>query len=187
MSRRAKNGLVSAVLILILALAGCAQAGEPAESAEGGPEKEVIYEAVFLDHDEITELFASVRGEAPPFDGVTKDYHVTTAFRPEEAHPDWYGEQVSVHITAYAVQDVKKDDGQTTSNEGFKVEMTSENEGLAAYLDLLETNYHITGSYKDAPKYTGYVDFSAGEPMDVYVVGTFGGYESDGTIDLGEE
>ena len=79
------------------------------------------------------------------------------------------------------------DDGQITSNEGFKVEVTSENKELAAYLDSLNKNYHITGAYKDGAKYTEYIDFSAGDPMDVYITGTFGGFYSDSTIDLGEE
>ena len=172
------------IMVLILALVGCTQANEPDESS---PAEEVIYEAIFLDNDEITDLFTSVRGETAPFENVTKDYHVTTEFMPEEAHPDWYGEQVSVHITAYAVQDIEMDDGKMTSNEGFKVEVTSENKELASYLDALNKNYHITGAYKDGAKYTEYIDFSAGDPMDTYIVGTFGGYYSDGTINLGEK
>ena len=115
--------------------------------------KDVIYETVFLDNDEITDLFTSVRGEIPPFDNVAKDYYVTTEFMLESAHPNWYGEQVSIHITAYAVQDIKMDDGQMASNDDSKAELTSKNEELAAYLDALNKNHHITGAYKDGVKY----------------------------------
>lgn len=85
------------------------------------------------------------------------------------------------------MQDVKTDDGQTTANEGFKLEMASENTELAAYLDAVDKNYHITGAYQDAAKYTEYIDFSAGAPLDVYVIATFGGYFSDSAIDFGKE
>ena len=129
------------------------------EAAESSPRETVVYEAVFLDNGEILDLFESVRGEVPPFDNVT----------------------------AYAVQDIKMDDGQMTSNEGFKVDVASGNKELATYLDALDKNYHITGAYKDGAKYTEYIDFSAGDPMDTYIVGTFGGYYSDGTINLGEK
>ncbi len=182
MMSKSKSCLV--YIMLFLALVGCAPANKSAENSQA---TDVIYEAVFLDNDEITGLFTSVRGETPPFDNVTKDYHVTTEFMPEEAHSDWYGEQVSVHITAYAVQDIKMDDGQMTSNEGFKVELTSENKELSAYLDALNKNYHITGAYKDGAKYTEYIDFSEGESMDIYITGTFGGFYSDSTINLGKE
>ncbi len=181
---RAKLRIVFASVMLLLSLLGCAKTNEAAESS---PRETVVYEAVFLDNGEILDLFESVRGEVPPFDNVTKDYHVTTEFMPEEAHTAWYGEQVSVHVTAYAVQDIKMDDGQMTSNEGFKVDVASGNKELATYLDALDKNYHITGAYKDGAKYTEYIDFSNGEPMDIYVSGTFGGFYSDGTIDLGKE
>lgn len=149
-SGKFKNCFIPIMLILILALAGCTQANA---SAESSPVKDVIYETVFLDNDEITDLFTSVRGEIPPFDNVAKDYYVTTEFMLESAHPNWYGEQVSIHITAYAVQDIKMDDGQMASNDDSKAELTSKNEELAAYLDALNKNHHITGAYKDGVKY----------------------------------
>lgn len=73
-----------------------------------------------------------------------------------------------------------------TSNEGFKAEVSSENEKLNEYLQSLDKNYHITGAYQDSAQYTEYIDFSRGEAMDVSLAGTFGGYRSDGTIDLGD-
>ena len=146
-----------------------------------------VYEAIFLDNNEIANLFTSVRGEEPPYATVTQDYHVTTEFMPAQAHAQWYGEQVKLHITSYAAQDVQMEDGQTTSNEGFKVEVTCENAELAAFLESLGKNFHITGSYNDAAKYTEYVDFSQGKPLDIYVTGTFGGFYSDGKIYSGKQ
>ena len=189
--------LALAALALSFGLAGCSggsansdsssggAGGSSAEQSEQAEAATVVYEAIFLDNDEISNLFTEVRGETAPFDKVTKDFHVTTAFMPETAHSQWYGAKVTVHITAYAVQDVKADDGSTTSNEGFKAEVTSDNKELNEYLESLGKNYHITGAYKDGAKYTEYVDFSQGEPMDVTVTGTFGGSMSDGVIDLG--
>lgn len=172
---------------ILLGLTGCS-ADHTKEAAEDTKTSEVsvIYEGIFLDNDEITGLFTSVRGEEAPFDNVTKDFHVTTEFMPEEVHTEWYGEPIRVHITAYAVQEVATDDGQMTSNEGFKVEVSSENEELNEYLESLDKNYHITGAYQDSAKYTEYIDFSKGEQVDESVTGTFGGYCSDGTVDLGD-
>ena len=173
-------GLVSA--LLILSMVGCAKTSDTAESTQTEEAATVIYEGIFLDNDEILDLFTSVRGETAPFENVTQDFHVTTEYMPETAHPEWYGEKISVHITAYAVQEVEMEDGQMTSNEGFKVEVTSENAELAAYLEGLNKNFHITGAYQDGAKYTEYLDFSQGDPVDFYVTGTFGGYYTDGTI-----
>ncbi len=187
---------VSILALAVTGLSGCGSSSEePAATSTSGTQAtasstqavDYYYEAVFLDNDEVQDLFTSVRGEEAPFENVTKDFHVTTAFMPEQTHPEWYGEAVTVHITAYAVQDVKTDDGDTTANEGFKAEVSCENKDLEAYLSSLDKNFHITGAYKDGAKYTEYVDFSQGEAMDVTLVGTFGCGHSDGTIDLGTE
>lgn len=168
--------------IMLSGLIGCGKT----ESESQDSKIDYYYEAVFLDNDEIADLFVSVRGEEPPFEILTKDYHVTTEFMSEEVHPDWYGKDVNVHITAYKAQEVEMDDGNMTSNEGLKVEVSAEDKDLDEYLKNLEKNYHITGSYKDAAKYTNNIDFSDGEPLDIYVTGTFGCSHSDGTIDFGK-
>lgn len=192
-TKGAKALLAAGILALAMAgYSGCAvPVGESTTAstadsvAPSTQAAEYYYEAVFLANDEAQALFTSVRGEKAPFENVTKDFHVTTEFMPEQAHPEWYGEKVTVHITAYAVQDVKMDDGNTTANEGFKAEVSSENKDLEAYLSTLDKNFHITGAYKDGAKYTELVDFSKGEAMDATLTGTFGRGSSDGTIDLG--
>lgn len=191
-TRGAKVLLAASILALTAAgHSGCAAVGESttistaSAAASSTQAAEYYYEAVFLANDEVQALFASVRGEDAPFANVTKDFHVTTEFMPEQSHAEWYGEKVTVHITAYAVQNVRMDDGGTTANEGFRAEVSSDNADLEAYLESLDKNFHITGAYKDGAKYTEYVDFSEGEEMDATLTGTFGCGRSDGTIDLG--
>ena len=196
-ARKGAKGAKALFAASILALAtagysGCAipvgestAASTAGASASSTQAADYYYEAVFLANDEAQALFTSVRGEKAPFENVTKDFHVTTEFMPEQAHPEWYGEKVTVHITSYAVQDVTMDDGNITANEGLKAEVSSENKDLEAYLSALDKNFHITGAYKDGAKYTELVDFSKGEPIDATLTGTFGRGSSNGTIDLG--
>lgn len=185
---------VVAAFSLTLGLSACGNnndssgdSGAAASSETQAEEATCVYEGIFLDNDEIQELFTEVRGKKAPYKNVTQDFHVTSQFMPEEAHTQWYGQQVTVHITAYAKQKVKMDDGKMTANEGFKVELDSDNQELNDYLASLDNNYHITGAYKDGAKYTGQVDFSKGEKVDYTVTGTFGGYYSDNAIKLSAE
>ena len=159
------------------------QAQESKESS-GTQQTILLYEAIFLDNDKVQDLFTQVRGESAPFEKLTTDFHVTTVFKPETAHPEWYGQEVTVHITSYAAQEVTMDDGGLTANEGFKVEVSSDNQELNDYLSSLGKNYHITGSYKDAARYTNYIDFSQGQPFEATLTGTFGATFSDGTVKL---
>lgn len=140
-----------------------------------------IYEAFFLDNEAVNGIFDGIR-EVPPFEKVTKDFHITTKFMPSEQCIKFYGEKVKIHITAYKIGDVTDDNGSITTNEGLKANIITDNEELREYLDSLNKNFHITGAYKDAAKYTEYVDFSDGIPLDLYVEGTFGCYYSDGTF-----
>lgn len=165
------------------ASSGSGQAQESKESSET-QQTILLYEAIFLDNDKVQDLFTQVRGESAPFEKLTTDFHVTTAFKPETAHPEWYGQEVTVHITSYAAQEVTMDDGGLTANEGFKVEVSSDNQELNDYLSSLGKNYHITGSYKDAARYTNYIDFSQGQPFEATLTGTFGATFSDGTVKL---
>ena len=55
-------------------------------------------------------------------------------------------------------------------------------EEMAAYISAHPANYHITGSYEEHPKYTGYIDFSDMQPCEYTVTGRFGGCLYSGTI-----
>ena len=189
-----------ATAAIVAGMAGCS--GTAAQQSEGGnqasteasqesqtqaqenTETKAVYEAVFLDNAQISDLFAQARGSNAALAKVPSDYHITTAFQPETAHPEWYGQAVNVHITTYAMQEVKMEDGTLTENEGFKVELTSENEQLNSYLTSLNKNFHITGSSKDAPRWTENINFSQGQPFEANATGTFGAYMTDQTVKL---
>lgn len=147
-------------------------------------EENWYYEAVFLENDAVTELFSQMR-ESTPYRYLTQDFHVTVVYMPDQTHEEWYGEEVTVHITSYRSQEVTADDGGMTSNEGFGVSISASGPELAGFLSGIEKNWHITGSYRDEAKYTELVDFSGGTPLDVYLTGVFGCGHKDGTIDLG--
>lgn len=150
---------------------------EPAEE-----ESSLIYEAFFLDNDEVMELFTKVRGEEAPYENITKDFHVTTAFMPEQDMHELYGTEVTIHIYGYKNGEVVADDGSTTANEGFFCKVTSDNEEMQSFIDNTEKNWHITGSYKDAAKYTEYIDPSDAAEVDFTVKGRFGAGMSNGDI-----
>lgn len=145
----------------------------------------VVYEAVFVDNEEIESLFQTVRGQAP-FPKITADYHVTTAFLPEKDARELYGKEVVVRITGYKVGEITMGAGGTTQNEGFKVELRAQDPDLTAYLSSSGMNDHITGSYVDQAKYTGYLDFSDARPLEYVVKGTFGAYLNSGRITFDE-
>ena len=157
---------------------------ESQSQAQENTETKAVYEVVFLDNAQISDLFAQARGSNAALAKVPSDYHITTAFQPETAHPEWYGQTVNVHITTYAMQEVKMEDGTLTENEGFKVELTSDNEQLNSYLASLNKNFHITGSSKDAPRWTENIDFSQGQTFEANATGTFGAYMTDQTVKL---
>ena len=157
---------------------------ESQTQAQEATETKAVYEAVFLDNAQISDLFAQARGSNAALAKVPSDYHITTAFQPETAHPEWYGQTVNVHVTTYAMQEVKMEDGTLTENEGFKVELTSDNEQLNSYLASLNKNFHITGSSKDAPRWTENIDFSQGQTFEANATGTFGAYMTDQTVKL---
>ena len=183
-----------AALAMVASLTGCSNAASSDDSGDNSQAQEtqeqqeeqpsVVYEAIFLNNDEVRNLFVQARGETAPYANMTTDFHVTTAFLPETAHSEWYGQTVTVHITTYACGEAKMDDGNTTANEGLKAEVTSDNKELNEYLSSLNKNFHITGSFKDAAKYTNYIDFSQGEPFEATLTGTFGAYLSSGAQQL---
>lgn len=145
----------------------------------------LVYEAFFLDNDEVTELFTKVRGMEAPYEKLTKDFHVTTAYMPEQDMSELYGTEVTVHIYAYKDGEVLADDGSMTSNEGFFCTVTSDNEEMQSFIDNTQKNWHITGSYKDGAKYTEYIDPSDATEVDISIKGRFGAGMSDGSIKLG--
>ena len=54
----------------------------------------------------------------------------------------------------------------------------------AFMLDSYDRNWHITGSYSGAAKYTGRLDFSDAIPIDLTIEGVFGLGDSTGKLIL---
>lgn len=133
----------------------------------------MCYEGIFLHSEIVKSLFISQRGENK-LRHETSDFHVTTEFMPKLVHPDWYGSEVDVILTSYARQTVRMDNGELTVNEGFGVSVSSSNGELNDFLKSLKKNFHITGGFDHAPKYTEDVDFSLGDKIEViHLKGTF--------------
>lgn len=178
-------------LMMLLALAGCsakqAETATTTEAASSGHQSAAekargyyYYEAVFLDFDEIKAAFLKAEPNYPKNELTPPEFHVTTAFQPEEKHTSLYGTKVTVHIVGYASGTVRRDDGAgESSNEGFLVELSTDNEEMQALLDSYDKVWHITGSYSAEGYYTEYLDWSKTTPMDITVTGTFGGADSD--------
>lgn len=180
-------------LMMLLALAGCHAKKPAADTAattatsEKGHQSDAekargyyYYEAIFLDKDEVLKAFRQAAPDYPKNDLTPPEFHVTTAFQPEEKHTSLYGTKVTVHIVGYASGTVHRDDGAgESSNEGFLVELSTDNEEMQALLDSYDKVWHITGSYSAEGYYTEFLDWSKTTPMDITVTGTFGGADSD--------
>lgn len=172
--------LILAILLLPVFSICCSAAKEQPKEEQ----PTVIYEAFFLNNDEILKLFSEVRGEKAPYVNMTKDFHVTTAFMPEKDMRELYGTEVTIHIYAYQNGQVPADDGTMTANEGFFCTITSDNAAMQDYVSHLDNNWHITGSYKDqgGAKYTSRLDLTDAQVVHYTVTGRFGGYLSDNTV-----
>ena len=143
------------------------------------------YEGIFLSTEEVTAAFRSVSDEFPRYPVISEPFHITTEYMPDTTHDNLYGTEVTVHITGYKYGTSKDEsDGSTSENEGFKVEVTSENSKMQELLDSIDKNWHITGSYTTAARYTKYMDFSDAEPVDFKLTGTFGWCDSDDNLVL---
>lgn len=165
-------------LLLVFPFVSCSVAGGDGEGREN--DKKVVYEAFFLDNDEILSRFAEVRGETAPYERVTKDFHVTTSYMPETDCRSLYGREVTIRVTLYQCGVVLDDNGQPTSNEGFFGSVSSEDAELMAMIDSIDKNWHITGSYQGAAKYTEYLDLTDAKEVDFTVKGVFGAFLGDG-------
>lgn len=178
------------VLCCCLALFGCSShtdevAHKSKEELEAGY---YYYEGVFLSTEEVTEAFRSASHEFPRYPVVPEPFHITTEYMPETTHENLYGTEVTVHITGYKHgTSIDETDGSTSKNEGFKVEVTSEDPEMQKLIDSIDKNWHITGSYTTAARYTKYMDFSDADPVDFTITGTFGWCDSEDKLVLENE
>ena len=161
---------------------------EKHQSAQELAEGYYWYEAVFLDTEEVQKAFSTASASYPKYEIVPDHFHVTVQYKPEPRHEDLYGTPVTVHILGYAggtVQDPQEN--ITSENEGLQVRMTSPDEGMQALIDNTDKNWHITGSYTVAAKYTEQLDFSDSTPVDITLEGVFGVADSDGNVVLEQQ
>ena len=183
-----KNNLRTViVLFLCLTLFGCSPSADEVKH-KSKEELEIgyyYYEGIFLSTEDVTAAFRSVSDEFPRYSVFPESFHVTTEYMPNTTHDNLYGTEVTVHITGYKYGiSIDKSDGSTSENEGFKVEVTSENSKMQELLDSIDKIWHITGSYTTAARYTKYMDFSDAEPVDFKLTGTFGWCDSDENLVL---
>ena len=175
------------VLFLCLALFGCCSSADEVKH-KSREEMEIgyyYYEGIFLSTEEVTAAFQSMSDEFPRYPVVPERFHITTEYMPEMTHEDLYGAEVTVHITGYKYGiSTDETDGSTSENEGFRVEVTSEDPRMQQLLDSIHKNWHITGSYTTAARYTKYMDFSDADPADFVLTGTFGWCDSDENLVL---
>ena len=136
-------------LMMLLALAGCHAKKPAADTAattatsEKGHQSDAekargyyYYEAIFLDKDEVLKAFKQAAPDYPKNDLTPPEFHVTTAFQPEEKHTSLYGTKVTVHIVGYTSGTVHRDDGAgESSNEGFLVELSTDNKEMQDLID----------------------------------------------------
>ena len=193
MITKTKSFLITAVLLcLCFPFCGCGRdAGNPTpREAEHKSREELdigyyYYEGIFLPADEVIGIFGQVSDGYPRYDVVPDQFHVTTEYLPETTHEELYGTEVSVHITGYKYGTaIDPEDGSASQNEGFRVEVLSDDPEMQAFLDGIDRNWHITGSYTTAARYTKYMDFSDAVPVDLTITGTFGRGDSDGVLML---
>jgi hypothetical protein len=151
-------------------------------NSAGIPRGAVRYEAVFLDNDEVDAMLRSIRGDAP-YPRHSSNFHITTVFSPEQDAGALYGKEAEARFIGYKACEVTDEKGNTSCNEGLKVLLSSDDTALAEYLGVVDKNFHLTGSYTTASKYTEYIDFSDMKPIDYTLRGVFGAFlEGTGVV-----
>ena len=94
-----------------------------------------------------------------------------------------YGKEVTVRTIFYKAGKVPLYDGSYMENEGFLVELITDDPKLEQVFQTVQNQtFHISGSYQDKQKYTNEMDFSDGEPVSYTFTGTFGSFMADGKI-----
>ena len=178
--------VMALLLTLFVFLASFASGSSPEhQSPQEQADGYYWYEAIFLNPEEVQEIFGMVSDNYPRYEFVPEHYHVTTQYKPEFRHENLYGSPVTVHITGYAcgsVQDIQEN--ITSDNEGLRVELSAADKELQDLIDSIEKNWHITGSYSVGAKYTEQLNFSDATPVDITIEGVFGMDDSDGTVIL---
>lgn len=126
-----------------------------------------IYIAIFVDAEEVYN-----KAEGSRLEKLIRFPHVTLKFKPESVNESLFGEKVTVKIIGY---------GNNGDNEGWKVDLYTENLELRKMIDNVEVP-HITlsTSLQGKPVDTKNLQFE--ECNGIILHGIFGGYTYDNTV-----
>ncbi len=136
----------------------------------------VVYEGVFLNSEDVLKMLEEIRGPKAPYENVSKEYHVTTMYKPEKDFRELYGSDVNVHIIGYLNGQATADDGTITHNEALVADLISDDPILADYLSSSQEGWHITCSYETKAFYSNLMDYSKAQKVDYTLSGKFGAY-----------
>lgn len=149
-------------------------------------EDDIIYEGFFT-YDcgqQIAEELANCRAlyhrsgfmqEVSP-----EHYHITTAFKPQPLHRQWYGVIAEIQIDGYLWDDqiANQETEMISGAEGFQVaSIETEEEELQSYLQKLIKKYHITTSYSQWAVDTNYANWSRVQTSTLRMKMVFGGFD----------
>lgn len=135
----------------------------------------ILYEGFFCSDEEVKKAFeqmSSVR-----FSKLPKSYHVTTEYKPEITHEHLYGQRVKIRAIKYKKDNNLIHDEKQTANEGFQVQIITQNQELHDILRHINKNWHITGSFDDCAVATNLIDFSNGTTCNFEFDAIFGGFD----------
>lgn len=100
------------------------------------------YEGLFLPTDEMIKIFSTVSEDYPKYSVVPDHFHVTTKLLPKITHENMCGTEVSIHITGYTDgAATAPSDNSTSNNEGFTVELFSENPEMQKLPDSINKKH----------------------------------------------
>lgn len=122
------------------------------------------YIGCFFDYDELFRKTKCFRKQ--PLKNEIMFPHVTFAYRPTEVDTALFGETVRVKITGY---------GNNGSNEGFKVELSSDNAKISSLIEMIDVP-HITLSISGKSKSVYTKDLEYCKICPIEIIGLFGGY-----------
>lgn len=136
----------------------------------------IVYEGFFVNNnEEIQEILKLFRTES--FNFETKHYHVTTEFKPQKLHDNLYGIPVKILLKKYKSGKLPYKES-FSRNDGFEVEIITENKNLKEIIMSISKNWHLTGGFNNSANLTNYLDFSDGKEVSIIIDGYFSGFST---------
>ena len=114
-----KKLIIAAMAVCFAAVAAGCQKEEKLEQVSTENRMPVVYEAVFLDSQQVSDILLQIRGrEEAPYPNVSRDYHVTLAYKPEQYARSLYGQEIEVKIVGYKLGTLIDEDGKKRITKG---------------------------------------------------------------------